>query len=606
MLLAFACSGPAGSTDAPVDSSPPAESCDPAVPAAWDSSRTYSERTSEWGLDGIRGTRLATADLDGDGYPDLLLTDSTPNVRDDLDADARYHFLMLNRPGADGGRTFVDATVESGILANRDGGVGTSHTLYAAGDVDNDGDLDVFAGRYYDAGAADATGDCSELYLNDGTAHFTRAPASDLCIPEGYPTASAAFTDYDADGILDLWVVGWYVEYGQYTGAQDHLYRGNGDGTFTDVTEAQGLGLRAGRTDYSARDVRRPAQGAAACDVNGDARPDLLATNYGRSWNQLWRNDGGSFVEIGEASGFASDDDLDYSDNAFYSCWCQVYGGCKPEPTVGCASSSYASYWSPGVDDQPWRLAGNSFTTVCADLDNDGDNDLYTTEIVHDWAGGSADPSGILRNDGTGRFDRLVPGDIGMGRSRPRTGWNEGDLYAAAFDFDNDGWKDILLASSDYEDTHLWHWRQVSPGQYEEVGARSGLDQPWPAGLAVADFDRDGDLDVLTGSSTARSGTPWKDHRVHLYESGLGASNWVQIAGLPIGTRVEVEAGGVVQTQEVVGAYGVASIQNDLVLHFGLGAACAIDHITATYPGGRTDTWQGKAGNRLQTLTPSR
>lgn len=573
--------------------------------AAWTGGAAFEDETSAWGLEGYTGGRFSAADLDGDAYPDLIVTEVYSNARDDVDAGTYYHRLLLNREEG-GRRVFVDATVVSGLIANRDGGTGTAANVIVPGDVDGDGDLDIFAGRYVDQGVGDATGDCSELLLNDGEAHFTFAERSDICDEGGYPTAGAAFTDYDGDGVLDLWVTGWYESYGtSYEAAQDHLYRGRGDGTFTDVTSDVGLKLdRASSTAaLLSRTARRPAYGATACDVNGDTLPELIATNYGRSWNQLWQNDDGAFTEIGESSGFASDEDLDYSDNAFYACWCEVYGGCTVQPTQSCASTDYADYWSPGYDDQPARLNGNSFTTVCGDLDNDGDLDLLTTEIAHKWAGDSSDRTQILLNDGDAVFTRVDNDESGIARDRPtRADWNEGDMHGAFFDFDNDGWKDIVVASSDYEDTHTWLWRQTSPGAFEDVTDETGLNHPWPAGLAVADFDRDGDLDFVTGSSYARSGTPWTTREVHLYENVRDPGNWLRIAGLPVGTRVEVDAGGITQVQEVSGGYGHFGILNDVALHFGLGDVCVADEVRATKPGGASTSATEVQGNRAVTL----
>ncbi len=604
MLLAllFACS-----TDDAKDTGTPV-TCSPNPSAAWGGQTVYEERTDTWGLAGVNGARFAAADLDGDGFPDLLVNDFAPNAnhpRDDLSAGLRLHRILMNRPAEGGGRTFVDETEASGLIANRDGAVGTSHTSYIAGDVDGDGDLDVFAGEFHD-GASPMPPDCSELFLNDGEGHFTMAPRSATCVLEGYPLAGSAFTDANADGKLDLWVTGFYETYGQLAAAQDQLYLGNGDGTFTNATSSAGLELRRGRTyaDMADRDVRRPAYGATACDVNGDALPDLLATNYGRSWNQLWVNQGdGTFVEDGEASGFASDDNVDYRDNTRYACWYEARGTASdPVPTADCIGWD-PSYWTPGYDDLPARNNGNSFTTVCADIDNDGDNDLYTAEIVHKWAGNNSDATSMLFNDGTGRFTRAEPGDIGMGRPRPgRSDWNEGDLYAAFGDFDNDGWKDVFLVSSDYEDTHMWLWRQVSPGQFEDVSDATGMNQPWPAGIAVADFDADGDLDVVTGSSIARTGTPWTSRAVHLYENVATPGNWLRVVGLPVGARVEIDAGGITQTQEVVGGYGTFGIMNDTTLSFGLGDTCVVDAIRATLPGGDTRAWPAVAGNQALVL----
>lgn len=581
----------------------PSETCTPNPVTGWDGALAYEERTPEMGIEGVQAVRFAAADLDGDAYPDLYTWDGTSNARDDVAGGVLHHHLFLNRDDGAGGRTFVDATVESGLLANRDGTQGTSSNVHVFGDLDGDGDLDLYAGRYYDEGAADATGDCSEVYLNDGAASFTLAPQSEICHANGYPTSAAAFTDVDADGVLDLWVVGWYVEYGgSAESAQAELFRGRGDGTFVEITSDAGLKQnKCGVSNYCLeRDDRYPAYGATACDVDGDALPDLLKTNYGRSWNNLFLNQGdATFVDVSEASNFASDDNYDYSDNTRYACWCDTYGPCDPEPSVRCNGAWPADYWTDGYDDQPARNNGNSFTTVCSDIDNDGDADLYTAEIHHKWAGDSSDGSQLLLNDGTGLFERVDNDDNGLARRHPQSqDWNEGDLYAAFLDFDSDGWKDILLGSSDYEDTQMWLWRQVSPGQFEDVSEASGMNQPWPAGLAVADFDLDGDIDVVTGSSNARTGTPWTDHRAHYYENVLPAPNHLRVTGFPVGTRVDVESGGLTQTQEVSGGYGVFGIQNDVPLTFGLGAECMVDRLTATLPGGDSQSWEGIAGNR--------
>jgi hypothetical protein len=174
-------------------------------------------------------------------------------------------------------------------------------------------------------------------------------------------------------------------------------------------------------------------------------------------------------------------------------------------------------------------------------------------------------------------------------------------LFAGFLDFDNDGWKDILLVQSDYEDTHMWMWRQTSPDQFEEVSDAAGMNQPWPSGLAIADFDLDGDLDVITGSSTARSGTPWTTHETHFYENQQGG-NYVRFVGLPVGAKVEINAGGQYQMAEVNGGYGTFGIVNDTVAQFGLGDVCMVDTVDVTLPGGATHHFEGKAGNKAVKL----
>ena len=138
-----------------------------------------------------------------------------------------------------GNKTFEDVTQASGIVQTRVGDdpmIGRPGSAYVFGDVDNDGDLDVYTGNPDAAGASDET---SEILLNDGAGNFSLAPEdSDLRVGKGDMPFGAAFTDYDRDGVLDLYV----AQYDDSDGPQQsHLYRGRGDGTFADETEDANL-----------------------------------------------------------------------------------------------------------------------------------------------------------------------------------------------------------------------------------------------------------------------------------------------------------------------------------------------------------------------------
>ncbi|MHB8878468.1 MAG: FG-GAP repeat domain-containing protein, partial [Myxococcaceae bacterium] len=403
----------------------------------------FRDATDDWNLGktglAVVGNRIVAADLDGDGYPDLIVHAITSNLREKIGTPPKLVNVLMNRPRTGGGRRFVDATVESGLFQVRGGSTTElrSAHLAVAGDLDNDGDLDIFSGTYVDPGKpATDPGDRSEVMLNDGQGHFTLAPPSAArpLATQRWPTTGATFTDVDRDGRLDLFVGFFYELYGStYQGLQARLYRGSGDGSFADLTED--LGLKTLRDGFAEGKNHRPAYGVTSCDLDGDGAPELLVSAYGRQWNLLYQNDGtGHFTEVGQASGFAGDALRDYSGNQFFACYCTLHPaqadcvGVAP-PLIQCSTPADAS-WNNGVDDQPWRLNGNTFSTYCGDLDGDAKPDLYSAEIVHWHIGASSDPSSLLRSkssQGSILFERPDRTAAGLDWVHP-DGWNEGGL----------------------------------------------------------------------------------------------------------------------------------------------------------------------------------
>src|SRR5262249_47314106 len=137
--------------------------------------------------------------------------------------------------------------------------------------------------------------DSCDAFLNDGKAHFTFADKSDLAAKSAV-TPGGSLLDYDLDGVLDFWpatVARW--PYGGVPTQMPTLYRGNGDGTFSNVSAAVGLPAVSGR--LSDDTIARPFFGSTACDLDGDGDDDIVDATYGRLENWVFRNDGGSFVE---------------------------------------------------------------------------------------------------------------------------------------------------------------------------------------------------------------------------------------------------------------------------------------------------------------------
>lgn len=577
---------------------------------------------------------VRAADLDGDGYPDLITTGGegfpmrpatgTGGRRDAVGQRTRNVFMNRPDPADPTGKTrvFVDATEDSHLLDTRDGKGGYAFGVASVGDVDNDGDNDVVVGPSDPGDAMRAPDDTGAAMLNDGKGHFTLGPAgSALDKIARFASPTCTLFDFDKDGLLDF-LPGTFM-YPPPNLRAPMLLQGAGDGTFVNVTKPLGIVTACTTGGSGAAPACSPAYGLTACDLDMDGDQDILFASYGREPNQVWRNDGDHFTETGVALGLAYDDRMDFSDDQSYRCYCQNRPGtCMPQPpapdpqictgfglklcvgnkcTVGGAACTLDSEcpgdgrgWSPGYSDKPWHLGGNHYSLVCGDVDNDGDMDVMTSTIRHGDVGSASDPSELCLNDaapGTPlkKFRRPGPQATGIDRTAYESGifWNEGDLTAVMIDVDNDGLKDVYLCSSDYPDDHGWLFHQKPDHTFEDATQPSQLGQDQPHGIAFFDFDKDGDLDVAIGTSTMRVGG---HATLHVYENTVGQDqNFLQVelvgggAGLTnrsaIGALVKVTSGGTTQMQEVQGGHSATATQNDLLLTFGLGAACAVDKV---------------------------
>lgn len=556
----------------------------------WDGeSEVFEEVSAQWGLKdpAIIGARISAVDFDGDGLPDLIVRRG--GAEPHIFGESPRFWLLRNT-----GEGFEDITESSGILARRDGeqGRGRLAEVVAFGDINNDGLLDVVT--LFSAGAEDDPTEGAEILWNKGGGVFELGPISEPLHAAGQAVgrSGAAFVDVNRDGFVDLWI-------GQ-AGEQDLLLLGDGTGSFVDATEELGLGTER----YASVDARNEARAhsatwsVAACDLDGNGTPNLLAGNYGRAPNHLWHGDWRAgelgFMNHSIASGYSFDERQDWRDNESARCYCKHNREAEdcadvPAPAyIVCNSENDAFRWNHARDRELYRLGGNSGTTVCGDVNNDGRLDLLTTEIVHWDVGSSSDPSELLLNTGESppRFER--PGNEVTGLTKKRSGiaWDDGDITGAMFDFDNDGRLDVLIASTDYPGTraHLYH--QQPEGTFKAVPIELGIDLTSAHGVAVADFDRDGAVDIVIGHNRNRCGSG--DHcldepHVRLFRNIAGQrNNWIQLEleggegtnRAAIGAQIRVVTEELQRLSEVGGGHGHYGMQDDLVQHFGLGQAC--------------------------------
>jgi YD repeat-containing protein len=438
--------------------------------------------------------------------------------------------LLRNR----GDGTFEDVTEASGLARIARGyGFGA-----AVGDYDNDGHPDLFVTRWH----------AYALHRNRGDGTFEDATeGAGLGGPRDWPT-SAAFADLDGDGDLDLYVchyLAWdarnpvlchdsragdrYVSCLPlgFPALPDHLFRNDG-GRFVDITTEAGIVDRDGR-----------GLGVVAADFDGDGRMDLFVAND-MTANRLFHNRGGlKFEEIGHAAGVASNADGGY------------------QAGMGIA---------------------------CGDLDGDGRPDLAVTNFFGESTTFYRNLGGMMFADATAAVGLKAPSRFLLG-------------FGAVFlDVDNDGHLDLATANG-----HVHDLRPNVPypmpaqllvggpdGRLTDVTHRVGA--PWTVarigrGLAVADLDNDGRLDLLLVAQNAplaffHNQTRHAGHFLILRLEGTTSNREA------VGARVTITARGRHQTAWRIGGGSYASA-SDPRIHFGLGSAHSVDDLEIRWPSGR-------------------
>jgi hypothetical protein len=499
------------------------------------------------------GAGAAWLDYDLDGKLDLFLVNGSTHQRKAGTGEPNRLFK------GDGKGSFVDVTAKSG-LGHRGWGYGV-----AVGDYDNDGDPDLYVTNLGP----------NALFRNEGDGTFTDVTAKAGAGDPSWGT-SAAFFDADGDGDLDLYVAN-YVDFDTakiprfgteeaaktttctvqgvpvFCGplgtppAADVLYRNEGNGKFSDATARAGLRL----------DVPRYALGVVSADFDRDGDSDLYVANDSVQ-NSMWRNKGdGTFEDFGVASMTA------------------LSGSGRPQAGMG---------------------------TDAGDYNGDGWPDVVVTNFSHDL--------NTLYRSVEGRFFFDESTMVGMGTTNMALSWGVG-----LHDLDLDGDLDLFIANGhlypnmdDYDNgldfkqrNHLF----VQHGKrFHEVSSRAGAALQVKRsfrGAAFADYDDDGDLDILLtaldeGVQLLRNETPRQGHWLAVKlegtasnRDGVGAR---VIAAVPGGVTIEAQRKG-------GGSYLSGS---DPRVHLGLGAATRLERLEVRWPSGKRDVLRGVEVDRVITV----
>jgi hypothetical protein len=511
--------------------------------------RHFNGATGAYYQPEVFGPGVALLDYDRDGDLDVYLPQASLLDPEQSPAEALFP-LPADQPPGD--RLFRNELIPGGELRFTDAtaSAGLAHAGYtqgvATGDYDNDGYTDLYVTAF----------GSNVLYHNQGDGRFIDVTAT-AGVDDPRWSTSAAFLDYDRDGDLDLFVANYvhftvagnkqcaggdgtldYCGPKSYRPVRDRLFRNEGDGRFTDVSDVAGLGAAFG-----------PGLGVSVADYNGDGWQDIYVANDGDD-NELWINQGnGRFENTALMAGVAIN----------------AYG--KAEASMG---------------------------VTAGDFDGDGDEDLFMTHL-------DRETNTLYVNDGTGNFldatDAYKLGRISLAYTGFGAEWfdydndSDPDLFVA---------NGAVKIEEAYRGQPFPY--QERNQLIRNDGDMGFSDMTQPAGPALAlvevsrgaafgDLDNDGDIDIVVANNNGPTRL--------LRNMAVADNHWltVQLEGTRsnragLGARVAVLRTGKPPLWRRVHTDGSYLSASDARVHFGLGTGTDVQAVGVVWPQGNREIWR--------------
>ena len=484
---------------------------------------------------------------------------------------------------------FVNVSPERGLLGFvNESGQGSG---IACADFDDDGDVDVYVPQ--------AGGRADQLYVNTGEGYFIQ-DATPRGLGRMGQSRAALWLDYDNDGDLDLLV----ANDDKNETSSFYLYRQESPFDFTDVTVAAGL-------------VKPPVLvfdplwwgGLCAGDINNDGYLDFYSGQWGGTAHLFLNDADGTFTDISLASGvtYLGDEAArhqpvmhDFDGDG----WMDIFVAIDFGPNELWINQRDGTFVNRAADA---GLANdmNDMGVTLGDYDNDGDFDIYITNIYREGK-----HSVLHRNDSVPDTLRYAEVSQSMGVADGRWGWG-----ATWMDMDNDGDVDLPATNGYFitgwsTDTSKFFWNQERGTlPFIEEGVIVGFaDDDWGSALAAVDFDLDGDLDLM--QACMKSGQTTGRLRLYDNQSGFPVDqfNWLivrpRIDGpnrFAIGAVVKAKGGGL-EMMRLISAGTSYLTQEPAEAYFGTGLATLLD-VTVEWPGGGVTVVEDVAVNQVLTIT---